>query len=117
MATKKEIIHDDETGEAVETPSAVEQLADAFEGKVGPGTYLSAALPVSTRLSPITVANLEAIGAELNKSRNWTIQTMLDIGLEEFLSKLSPKTKRRFIKARNDRAAQLAEQVRESVEE
>lgn len=74
-----------------EVLTAADHAAGIFEG-TGNSTYIGMTKVISVRLPLLQFVNLQALAHKSGKTRNSTIVTLLDVGLEEVESRLSPET-------------------------
>jgi predicted DNA-binding protein len=79
------------TTEDCENISAAEHAANIVEGR-GKSSYIGVTKVISVRIPSFLAAQVQALANKSGKTRNATIATLLEVGLEEVRGRLSPET-------------------------
>ena len=74
-----------------ETISAAEHAASIVEGRAK-SSYVGVTKVISVRIPSFLAAQVQALANKSGKTRNATIATLLEVGLEEVRGLLSPET-------------------------
>jgi predicted DNA-binding protein len=102
----------DDDGQVVETITAAEHLAGIVEGRAE--TSMSGTSKViSVRLHTLLFLDLQALTHKSGKTRNYMIERLLEVGLEEVRKSLSTKTLSDLNELHQEKISDLDEETEE----
>ena len=91
-----------------EVISAAEHAANIVEGR-GDTQRIGVTKVISVRLPTTLLAELQGLAHKSGKTRNFTIETLLEVGLEEVKARLSEKTLQQLADITSEHLGDLGE--------